>query len=200
MLLLAAAGAALVWANSPWSSAYRTVSEFAIGPDPVITALHPCADEYTLLRPSTKRTRHPCRGPEREVIRFEFAAAHQSLELKTMRMTVKSLNHAKAVMWAVVAGAALSPVAAPTAAASDEILPRPGDGPADVAIQQLQSAGYNVSINWLEGYPNVPLRECKVTGISGLSGSTRPTDVMMMLTEPAEFETVYVDVSCPNAK
>jgi NhaA family Na+:H+ antiporter len=36
MLLLAAAGAALVWANSPWSAAYRKVSEFAIGPE----ALH----------------------------------------------------------------------------------------------------------------------------------------------------------------
>jgi NhaA family Na+:H+ antiporter len=33
MLLLAAAGAALVWANSPWSAAYRTMSEFAIGPE-----------------------------------------------------------------------------------------------------------------------------------------------------------------------
>src|SRR5215207_4825945 len=33
MLLLAAAGAALVWANSPWSAAYRKVSEFAIGPE-----------------------------------------------------------------------------------------------------------------------------------------------------------------------
>src|SRR6202165_4357032 len=32
MLLLAAAGAALVWANSPWSHTYRAVSEFAIGP------------------------------------------------------------------------------------------------------------------------------------------------------------------------
>jgi NhaA family Na+:H+ antiporter len=33
VLLLAAAGAALVWANSPWSAAYRTMSEFAIGPE-----------------------------------------------------------------------------------------------------------------------------------------------------------------------
>src|SRR3954451_9868303 len=33
MLLLGAAGAALVWANSPWSAAYRTVSELAIGPE-----------------------------------------------------------------------------------------------------------------------------------------------------------------------
>ena len=33
MLLLVAAGAALIWANSPWSSAYRAVSEFEIGPE-----------------------------------------------------------------------------------------------------------------------------------------------------------------------
>jgi NhaA family Na+:H+ antiporter len=33
VLLMVAAGAALLWANSPWSHAYRTVSEFAIGPE-----------------------------------------------------------------------------------------------------------------------------------------------------------------------
>ena len=33
VLLLIAAAAALVWANSPWSQAYRSVSEFAIGPE-----------------------------------------------------------------------------------------------------------------------------------------------------------------------
>jgi NhaA family Na+:H+ antiporter len=33
MLLLAAAGAALVWANSPWAHTYRAMSEFAIGPE-----------------------------------------------------------------------------------------------------------------------------------------------------------------------
>src|ERR1700738_1951345 len=31
--LLLAAGAALLWANSPWSAAYRAVSAFAIGPE-----------------------------------------------------------------------------------------------------------------------------------------------------------------------
>lgn len=36
MLLLATAGVALLWANTPWSAAYRTVSEFRIGPE----ALH----------------------------------------------------------------------------------------------------------------------------------------------------------------
>ena len=33
VLLLAAAGAALVWANSPWSSVYHRISEFALGPE-----------------------------------------------------------------------------------------------------------------------------------------------------------------------
>jgi Na+:H+ antiporter, NhaA family len=33
VLLLLAAGAALVWANSPWSAAYRALSEFSIGPE-----------------------------------------------------------------------------------------------------------------------------------------------------------------------
>ncbi|PEG35209.1 Na+/H+ antiporter NhaA [Mycolicibacterium agri] len=33
VLLLAAAGAALVWANSPWSQSYRAVSDFAWGPE-----------------------------------------------------------------------------------------------------------------------------------------------------------------------
>ena len=33
ILLLVAAGAALVWANSPWMHAYRAMSEFAIGPE-----------------------------------------------------------------------------------------------------------------------------------------------------------------------
>jgi NhaA family Na+:H+ antiporter len=32
LLLLAAAGVALAWANSPWAHAYRAMSEFAIGP------------------------------------------------------------------------------------------------------------------------------------------------------------------------
>jgi hypothetical protein len=95
-----------------------------------------------------------------------------------------------AVASAMVAGAAVSLAVASPAAADDLILPTAGDGPADVAIQQLQAAGYTVSVNWLEGHPNVPLRECTVTGISGLTGSTTPN----------QFETVYVDVSCPNAK
>ena len=35
VLLLIAAAAAIVWANSPWSDAYHAVSEFAFGPEPL---------------------------------------------------------------------------------------------------------------------------------------------------------------------
>ena len=84
-------------------------------------------------------------------------------------------------------------VAAAPIAAAEPMLPVPGEGPASEAIQQLQSDGYNVSINWLTGHPNVPLLECKVTGISGLPAATTST-------EPVQVDTVYVDVACPNAK
>lgn len=33
VLLLVAAGAALVWSNSPWAHVYRTMSQFAVGPE-----------------------------------------------------------------------------------------------------------------------------------------------------------------------
>ena len=39
ILLLAAAGVAVVWANSPWSDGYRAISDFAIGPDSCAFAL-----------------------------------------------------------------------------------------------------------------------------------------------------------------
>ena len=104
------------------------------------------------------------------------------------------------ILATVAAGTAVWISAAPMASADDAILPVPGNGSASDGIQQLQTAGYNVSINWLEGHPNVPLKECKINNISGIRGSTTSSDVMIMLMEPSEFDTVYVDVECPNAK
>ncbi|MDX1891645.1 hypothetical protein [Mycolicibacterium sp. 050158] len=86
-------------------------------------------------------------------------------------------------LWVLAAGAALAIAAAPSAAA-DPILPTAGNGSASDAVAQLQAAGYTVSLNFLEGTPNVPLRECKTQAIS----------------DPGEFATVSVDISCPNAK
>jgi hypothetical protein len=95
-----------------------------------------------------------------------------------------------AIVWMIVAGAATAIAAAPIAAASTD-LPTPGAGPASEAIDQLQAQGFTVSINWLEGHPNVPLRECRVTSVNDPSSSP--------VTDPA-LTTVYVDVVCPNAK
>lgn len=114
-------------------------------------------------------------------------------------MSTESKKPGAIMLWAFAAVAAACVAAAPTASAEPS-LPVPGAGSANQAIEQLQSLGYTVSVNWLEGHPNVPLSECRVTGISGLRTPTTSTDIMMMLMEPAEFDTAYVDVACPNAK
>lgn len=118
-----------------------------------------------------------------------------------MRITSTSHKPAKVVPWTVGAVAALAIVAAP-AAGADAILPTAGNGPASDAVAQLQSAGYTVSVNYTEGHPNVPLNECRVTNIYGLgrTGTTTSSDVMTMLMEPEQFDTVSLDVNCPNAK
>jgi hypothetical protein len=95
------------------------------------------------------------------------------------------------VLWIAAAGATASVVAAPIAAADSATLPVPGAGPASQAIQDLRADGFNVMINWLEGHPNVPLSECQVNAIHDPSSS--PVD-------PSSFQTIYVDVTCPNAK
>ena len=68
------------------------------------------------------------------------------------------------------------------------------DGSAADAISQLKSEGYTVQLNLTNGYPYVPLSECKVLGVHGLSG----TDSAGKPLTPAEVGTVYVDVNCPN--
>ncbi|HYO02490.1 MAG TPA: hypothetical protein VET27_11690 [Mycobacterium sp.] len=79
---------------------------------------------------------------------------------------------------------------APSAAA-DPIVPQAGSASADIIINALTSSGFDTQINWLQGRPNVPLSECRVDAIHNPNG---PMASMIMLS------TVYVDVSCPNAK
>jgi hypothetical protein len=68
------------------------------------------------------------------------------------------------------------------------------DGSAADAINQLKAQGYNVQLNLTNGYPDVPLSECKVLGVHGLSG----TDSAGKPLTPAQIGTVYVDVNCPD--
>ncbi len=68
------------------------------------------------------------------------------------------------------------------------------DNSAADAINQLKSQGYNVQLNLTNGYRDVPLSECSVLGVHGLSG----TDSAGQPLTPAEVGTVYVDVNCPE--
>ncbi|MFG1929177.1 hypothetical protein ACGFK1_00770 [Mycobacterium sp. NPDC048908] len=83
----------------------------------------------------------------------------------------------------VVLGCAL-PLAAPATAE-----PVDTGGAADSVISDLKAQGYNVVINWLNGYDTVPLAVCTVQDVDN-PGDTSP--------KPGAFTTVYVDVSCPN--
>ena len=103
----------------------------------------------------------------------------------------KSAKMRALVLWVAAAGATASVVAAPIAAAETPTLPEPGAGSASDAIDHLKADGFNVMINWLEGHPNVPLSECQVNALHDPSSS--PVD-------PSSFPTIYVDVTCPNAK
>jgi hypothetical protein len=62
-------------------------------------------------------------------------------------------------------------------------------GSADSVIGDLKSQGYNVVINWLNGYDTVPLWACTVENVNN------PNDGPP---SPGTFATVYVDVNCPN--
>jgi len=64
----------------------------------------------------------------------------------------------------------------------------PGES-ADAVIGNLKAEGYNVVINWLNGYDTVPLWACTVQDVNNPNDAPPP---------PGTFTTVYVDVSCPN--
>ena len=69
-----------------------------------------------------------------------------------------------------------------------------GGSAADV-VKALQDRGYTVQIN---GQPNaMQLSRCTATGVEGLNGTMTMAGIMKMLMQPPEFDTVFVDVSCP---
>lgn len=92
--------------------------------------------------------------------------------------------HYFAPLW-VLAGAAAILVVAPTAAAMP---PVSGQSASDV-IRDLEAAGYNVGINWVNGNTTAQLSECAVSAVHNPDSGPPP---------PATFTTVYVDVVCPN--
>lgn len=91
----------------------------------------------------------------------------------------------------IAAALCVGALASAAAADADPVIPRAGDTSAAETIDALQAAGFDTRVDFLEGNPNVPLRECRVTSILNPNG---PMASMLMLS------TVYVQVACPNAK
>jgi hypothetical protein len=85
----------------------------------------------------------------------------------------------------VAAGASIA--IAPIAAA-DPVWPVGGGEPADATLQDLATQGYDVQVNWVSGYPTVPLSECWVDAIHHPDGPASPNTL----------STVYVDIGCPS--
>ena len=84
--------------------------------------------------------------------------------------------------------AALSLAHVPVAAA-EPVWPVAGAESAGATIDDLETQGYDVQINWGSGVSSVPLSRCKVTAIHNPNHSAPSENTL---------ETVYVDVSCPN--
>ncbi|MEU0498123.1 hypothetical protein [Mycobacterium sp. NPDC006124] len=87
--------------------------------------------------------------------------------------------------WSAFAGA-LVLGCAPVAVADPSSL---AGQPADAAVAELQAQGYDVQLNWVNGFDTKPLSECRVTNVND-PASSPPA--------PGTFTTVYVDVVCPN--
>ncbi len=60
---------------------------------------------------------------------------------------------------------------------------------ADSTVAGLQAKGYDVRLNWLNGFDTEPLSACTVTDVDNPDRSGAPM-------KPGD--TVYVDVQCPN--
>jgi hypothetical protein len=90
----------------------------------------------------------------------------------------------------LAAGLAAVAVACPCVAAAEPVWPVAGGEDARATVDDLQAQGYDVQINWVSGAPSVPLHRCKVTAIHNPNREPPTSDML---------DTVYVDVSCPNA-
>lgn len=86
------------------------------------------------------------------------------------------------VMMLAVAGAVASVAVAPAAIADPTTVPEAGSESASATINDLRAQGFNVSINWVSGSPDVPLSSCTVTDI-----------------DTAAAPTAWVSVECDEA-
>lgn len=90
-----------------------------------------------------------------------------------------------ATLMLVGAGAAAAVLYAPLASADENSLPEAGSESASATLDDIAAAGYNTSINWVQGEPAVSLSQCSVTSIN-------PADAT------GADPTVYVTIDCPK--
>lgn len=80
---------------------------------------------------------------------------------------------------------AVSIALAPPAVADPPNIPEPGSESAAATIGDLDSAGYDVQVQYENGAPNVPLSQCTVTDINTAG--------------PAGSQGIaYVTINCPK--
>jgi hypothetical protein len=89
----------------------------------------------------------------------------------------------------IATGAAVASIVSAPIAAADPIYPFGGAEPADATIEDLEAQGYTIQINWVTGYPTVPLYECWVDDIH--NPNHEPP-------KPDQLAIVWVDIGCPS--
>lgn len=67
---------------------------------------------------------------------------------------------------------------------------------ADVVVQHLQDEGYIIQFNMPT---TMPLSQCTVSGISGVTMTMVPDGRVMAMLDPASHGTLYVTLNCPNS-
>jgi hypothetical protein len=89
----------------------------------------------------------------------------------------------------LVVAAGLAAIAVAPIAAADPVFPTPGNQSAAETLRELSAQGYTVQINWVSGYPTVPLYECWVDAIHNPDGPPSSQNTLAI---------VYVDIGCPS--
>jgi hypothetical protein len=89
----------------------------------------------------------------------------------------------------LLVAAGIAAIAVAPLAAADPVWPVGGGEPADATIEDLEEQGYDIQVNWVTGYPTVPLSECWVDAIHNPDGPPTNQDPLAI---------VYVDIGCPS--
>ena len=116
---------------------------------------------------------------DRDITTLVVADEPVALRLMVVHHGVMPFDRRMVATTLTAAGMTSALLGAPIASASG----------ADAIIADLQGQGYNVQINWLNGFDTKPLSTCTVTNVNNPDHSGAPM---------TPGDTIYVDVRCPN--